>query len=392
MKSFKKFISEGRKEFIEKQKQDIETIRKRLEKTPTLSDAEMRAQNPKATAAYEKEVARKKALGGSTKTIKTPEGKIITNMPKGASTPEEVLSRLENKPKAPSSTSRPSTGGKPKVSRKISKPSGRLLNPPVEKSSVSKPAFKSDLELPKSTRTAAQKAKPGLYKVPTSRQLPKPAEVKVPSLPKTVSKPASVKPTAKPPTLKPKAIVPKQTSTQSMGKVVKDVLKTERQARSAERSAFAAGAKKALGNVGKAAGIVGAGIEAKQAYDVARREGASKRRSIGAGAARAIGGLAGGALGSAAGSILGVPGSVAGGVAGYQAGTEFGTKAYRALTGDPGKKLTTKGLQTNIRKAVPYEIRKQVPGQVRKGFSDFVTQAGKTYGQWSKSQGKVGNR
>ena len=296
-----------------------------------------------------------------------------------SSTPEEILSKIENKPS--SVTKRASTGNIVKVPVK---------KPKVSTASVSKPAFKSDLELPKSTRTAAQKATPGLYKVPTSRQLPKPAEIKVPSPPKTVSKLAAVEPTVKPPKLTSKALV--QTKPQSMGKVLKDVLKTERQARSAERSAFATGAKKTLGNIGKAAGIVGAGIEAKQAYDVARREGASRNRSIGAGAARAIGGLAGGALGGAVGSVLGVPGEIAGSVAGYKAGTEFGTKAYRALTGDPGKKLTTQGLQTNIRKAVPYEVRKNIPEPVRKGFSDFVTQAGKTYGQWSKSQSKVGNR
>lgn len=180
--------------------------------------------------------------------------------------------------------------------------------------------------------------------------------------------------------------------TQSVASTLKDVLKTQRDAKAAQRAAFATGAKKTLGNVGKAAGIIGAGLEAKTGYETARAQGASKKTAAATGGLKAAGALAGGAIGGALGSVLGVPGAIGGSVAGYTLGTKAGEAAAKALRGDYAKKFTTKNLQTNIRKAVPYSIRSQVPGQVRKGFSDFITQAGKTYGNWSKSQSKGGNK
>ena len=238
--------------------------------------------------------------------------------------------------------------------------------------------------IPKSTRTAAQKAKPGLYRVPTSRQLPAPAT------PKPALASAKIK---TPPVINAKSLARRQqaltrgeTTAKSVGRVVKDVMRSERQAKAASRAAFASSATKTLGNIGKTAGIIGAGLEAKAGYDAAKLAGASTKTAAATGALRAAGGLAGGAIGGALGGVLGVPGAVGGGIAGYTYGTKAGDWAAKALRGDYAKKFTTKDLQTNIRKAVPYSIRSQVPGQVRKGFSDFVTQAGKTYGNWAKGQ------
>jgi hypothetical protein len=180
--------------------------------------------------------------------------------------------------------------------------------------------------------------------------------------------------------------------TQSIASTLKDVLKTQRDAKAAQRAAFATGAKKTLGNIGKVAGLVGAGLEAKSGYDTARAQGASKKTAAATGGLKAAGALAGGAIGGALGGVLGVPGAIGGSVAGYTLGTKAGEAAAKALRGDYAKKFTTKDLQTNVRKAVPYSVRSQIPGQVRKGFSDFVTQAGKTYGNWAKSQQKQNNK
>ena len=344
MKSFKKFLEEQAKTQAE-----LDAARQKLANIPVLSDDEMRQQNPKATAAFEKEVRRKK-LGASVKTIKTPEGSIVTNMPSGSSTPEEILARLENKPETPSSTSRPSTGNKPKISRNITKPSGRLT------SSSPKPVSAA----PKVTSSSRTQAWQG----PTQ------------AAPKPTPAPAAQKP--------------------SLSSSIKDVLKSEREAKAAQKAALrttrATAATKLLGNLGRTAGIIGSGIEAKRSFEKARREGSSVKRSIGAGAAAGLGGYIGAGLGATAGSVLGIPGAIGGSVAGYEIGKNLGTAAYKAVTGDPYKKLTTKGVLTNIRKAVPYQIRSQVPAGARKAFRDLVTQTGKTYGNWSRSQQQGGNK
>ena len=114
--------------------------------------------------------------------------------------------------------------------------------------------------------------------------------------------------------------------------------------------------------------------------------GGSEKRSIGAGAARAIGSGLGGVIGGALGSVAGPIGSTIGATAGLTAGAELGSRAYNVITGDPKKKVTTQGVLTNIRRAVPQEIRAQVPANIRKGFTDFVKSAGKTYGDWQRSQ------
>jgi hypothetical protein len=358
MKSFRKFIKEekGRKEFVSQLQstKEVEAARKKLQNIPVLSDAEMRAQNPKATAAYEKEVERKKRLGKSIQTIKTPEGSIVTNMPKGSSTPEEILSRLETKSKA--------------QTKNIVKVPARKTK--IKPGAAPKPALKSD---------SLSKVNLGTYKSPKSSGVTyKPGTANLANL---KSVPAKATKSA--------ASVSR---TQSIASTLKDVLKTQRDAKAAQRAAFATGAKKTLGNIGKVAGLVGAGLEAKSGYDTARAQGASKKTAAATGGLKAAGALAGGAIGGALGGVLGVPGAIGGSVAGYTLGTKAGEAAAKALRGDYAKKFTTKDLQTNVRKAVPYSVRSQIPGQVRKGFSDFVTQAGKTYGQWSKSQSKGGNK
>lgn len=361
MKSFSKFINEGsgRKEYLEKK--EIEAARQKLKNTPELSPDQMRAQNPGPTAAYEKDAAERR---GRTVTVDTPEGQITAG---GASksgkipfqtsggkteyiTPDEAISRAETQAKK---------GPKKKIVK-------RSITPKSSTSSAAKPTSVSTPEV-KPVKVDLSK-----YKAP---------EVKLGSL-----KPVSAKATPK---ATPQASA-KPSVTAATRAAEREAAKTTgRAARSAARGAAAT---KVLGNVGKIAGVVGAGLEAKAGYDAARAAGASKRRAAGAGAAAALGGLAGGALGGAAGGVLGVPGAVGGGIAGYTAGTKAGEYLYKKLTGDPTKKLTTKDVQSNIRKIVPYSVRSAVPADARKTFSKFVTDAGRAYGNWSRSQGKGGNK
>ena len=356
MRSFKDiFEQQGRKEFLENRPQtpqEIDAARKKLAKIPVLSDDEMRAQNPGATAAYEKDAAERKGRkkGSTVRTVRTPEGSIVTNMPSGSSTPEEILARLENKPSSTSTsaTSRPSTGSKPK--------------------------FRSNTQ-----------RKPVVTPAPTT---PKPQNINLgdTSLPKT----------PKAPKVTPLSVsTPKPTSTMtpsSIGKAFDQVLQNREARKAAEKAKGALKFAKAVKGAGTALSVIGSGIEAKGGYDTARKEGASKKRALGAGVARGLGSFIGGGVGAAAGSVLGLPGAIAGGAAGYSLGTNVGTAAYKAVTGDPLKKLTTKSVLTNVRKAVPYEVRKQVPAGARKAFRDFVTQAGKSYGNWSRSQQQGGNK
>jgi hypothetical protein len=167
------------------------------------------------------------------------------------------------------------------------------------------------------------------------------------------------------------------------------VVKASKQIRSdiaAEKAAQRSKMMKGLGTAGKVLGVVQTGIEAKKGYDIAKEMGSSEKRSIGAGAARAIGSGLGGVVGGTLGSVAGPIGSAVGATAGITVGAELGSRAYNAITGDPKKKVTTQGVLTNIRKAVPQEIRSQVPQTVRKGFTDFVKSAGRTYGNWQRSQ------
>jgi len=181
------------------------------------------------------------------------------------------------------------------------------------------------------------------------------------------------------------------TKTTQSQRLADTVIKASKQIRSdiaAERASERAKMMKGLGTAGKVLGAVQTGIEAKKGYDIAKAMGSSERRSIGAGAARAIGSGLGGVVGGTLGSVAGPIGSAVGATAGITIGSQLGSRAYDVITGDPKKKVTTQGVLTNIRKAVPQEIRAQVPANVRKGFTDFVKSAGKTYGDWQRSQQK----
>ena len=218
---------------------------------------------------------------------------------------------------------------------------------------------------PKPTVQAKTNLKPVLAKVqkPTALKIPSPAAPKI--------KPLSA------------------TRTTQSQKLADTVVKVSKQIRSdiaAERAAERAKLVKGIGTVGKVLGAVQTGIEAKKGYDIAKAMGSSERRSIGAGAARAIGSGLGGVVGGTLGSVAGPIGSAVGATAGITIGSQLGSRAYDVITGDPKKKVTTQGVLTNIRKAVPQEIRAQVPQNVRKGFTDFVKSAGKTYGDWQRSQ------
>jgi len=229
-------------------------------------------------------------------------------------------------------------------------------------------------------------------KVTTS--LPQSKTTKV-TLPKPTLKPKVVAPTVaavKPKELKlPQPAAPKikplsATRTTQSQKLADTVVKVSKQIRSdiaAERAAERAKVMKGVGTASKVLGVVGTGIEAKKGYDIAKAMGSSQKRSVGAGAARAIGSGLGGVVGGTLGSVAGPIGSAI--------GAELGSKAYNVITGDPKKKVTTQGVLTNIRKAVPQSVRAQVPTDVRKGFTDFVKSAGKTYGDWQRSQ-QSGNK
>lgn len=197
--------------------------------------------------------------------------------------------------------------------------------------------------------------------------------------------------TSKAPKVSPLSVsTPKTTGASDIGKAVDQVFKNREARKAAQKAANMTKFVKGVNAAGTALSIVGSGVEAKGAYETARREGASQKRALGAGAARGLGSFIGGGVGATLGSALGLPGAIAGGAAGYGLGSNVGTAAYKAVTGDPLKKLTTQGLKTNIRKAVPYEIRKQVPAGARKAFGDFITQAGKSYGNWQRSQQQQG--
>jgi len=334
-----------------KTRSSVEAARERLASTPVLTDDEMRAQNPSATAAYEKDVKERRSRSV---TVDTPEGQITSG---GASrsgkipiqtssgktiyvTPDEAIARAEaglkppvkNKPKKIVSTTTPTpTAPKPTPTPTAPKP--------VAPSSVS-------LSL---TRSSAPKVSAG-------------------------------------PTLSVSTPKPEPITAGNLGKVVTDVMKTEREAKAAEKAAKAVKTAKTLSGAAKVAGLLGAGIEAKGAYDIARSKGAGFKTSVGAAAARGLGALGGAAVGGALGSVLGPVGSVAGGVAGYTAGSQLASKAYDVLRGDVTKPITSQSVLRNIRRAVPQEVRSQVPAGARKAFRDLVTSTGRSYGNWSRSQ------
>jgi len=368
MKSLKNFLEEqqGRKEFLEtrpKTETELNVQRKRLANIPVLTDDEMRAQNPGATAAYEKD-AKERRGRRRTVTVDTPEGQIIAGgtsksgkieikTPSGEIihvTPDEAVARTE-------AGLKPSVRNKPK--RVVSRSNASTQSAPAPAPAPIKPE-------PAATQNISLNRQPA----------PKPNV----GSPLTVSSP-------KPKPTKNKLLrIPRASQSQRLANTVVQAAKQVRTDMAAEKAAEKAKMMKGLGTAGKVLGLVQTGIEANKGYDIAKALGSSQKRSVGAGAARAIGSGLGGLVGGTFGSVLGPLGSAAGATAGLTVGAELGSKAYDVITGDPKKKVTTQGVLTNIRKAVPQEIRAQVPANVRKGFTDFVKSAGRTYGNWQRSQ------
>lgn len=266
---------------------------------------------------------------------------------------------VSNRP-GESKTIRPQKGpgrtgvlGKPKAGQMT----GAKIDPVKVTDITSKPKVTTSLPQAKVTKSTLTTAKPKELKIP------KPAAPKI--------KPLSA------------------TRTTQSQKLADTVVKAAKQVRSeiaAEKAAERAKVMKGIGTAGKVLGVVGTGIEAKKGYDIAKAMGSSQKRSIGAGAARAIGSGLGGVVGGTLGSVAGPVGSAVGATAGLTVGAELGSKAYNVITGDPKKKVTTQGVLTNIRKAVPQSVRAKVPTDVRKGFTNFVKSTGKTYGDWQRSQ------
>jgi len=285
---------------------------------------------------------------------------------------------VSNRP-GESKTIRPQKGpgrtgilGKPKA--------GQMVGAKIEPVKVADVTPKT----PKITGQGVVKTKPLSIPAP-----PKPvvqAKTNLKPAPVKVQKPTALKiPSPAAPKIKPLSA----TRTTQSQRLADTVIKASKQIRSdiaAERASERAKMMKGLGTAGKVLGAVQTGIEAKKGYDIAKAMGSSERRSIGAGAARATGSVLGGVVGGTLGSVAGPIGSAVGATAGITIGSQLGSRAYDVITGDPKKKVTTQGVLTNIRKAVPQEIRAQVPQNVRKGFTDFVKSAGRTYGDWQRSQ------
>ena len=234
--------------------------------------------------------------------------------------------------------------------------------------------------IPTSSRTTAQKAKPGIYKVPTSRQLPAPSPAPV-SKQLSTPAPTAVKTPPKevklPKPAKPKLTQPKVT-TKGIEKSITNALQADRKAADAakniEKAAKASKIAKGFKVATRIAAPVAAGLDAYGGYQAARETGASQKRSIGAGIARAAGGLIGGAAGGAVGSVLGPAGSVAGTVGGYGAGSELGTKIYNKLTGPVGKDFKVSDLSKNVKSGLK---------SAGKSYTTFVSQANKALAKYA---------
>jgi len=177
----------------------------------------------------------------------------------------------------------------------------------------------------------------------------------------------------------------------SSDKLANAVVKASNKVRAdiaAEKAKEAAKTVKQMGRLGALTTGIGAAVDAASIYKQKRgQEGFSRNRALGAAASQAGGGLTGAATGARlGGAIAGLPGAVVGGIAGYTAGSGVGKEIFNKITGDPSTKLTTKGVLTNIRKAVPQEVRAQVPANVRKTFVNLVKDTGRVYGNWRRSQ------
>lgn len=360
MKSFKQILSERRRDEI---KDAVETAKRMYQQS--LTGSQMREKNPEATAAFEK------SKGGPVRTVTNPESTIITNMPPSKTTPEEVYARLENKPTDKTT--------KKIVKKRVVKK--RIVKPPTKPEENINLSSNRKVDLPprqssltvSSSGPSSSSVNLGDTSLPKSPKTPKGSSIKI-------SAPRSTTP-----------------STERVTSAVKGILKAEREAKAAERAAqrasLASGASKFTKNLGRAAGLVGAGLEAKTGYETARGQGASQRTAAAIGGFRGAGALAGAATGARIGGLVaGLPGAVLGGIGGYAMGTNAADSLARGIRGDFGKQFNTKDLRRNIRNVVPYEIRSQVPANLRQDFGSFLTRAGRTYGDWRRSQRQNNNR
>lgn len=312
-------------------------------------------------------------------TYRTPESGVSWEVSKGwdkkvPSTPEEILQRVElsAEKKKKAQQIRQNVFQKPERVKKIS--TGN--NPPTPE------VIKPPVELPKSTRTSAQRVTPGISRIPTSRQLPAPALTPVATPASTVvsaPKPTEIK-LPKPQPIKKSAVTPKVTTpaapslSAEIQKGITGAKEAEKAAASAASSAKALKVAKAYRTIGRIATPVAAGLDAYGGYQAAREAGASKKRSIGAGIARAAGGVIGGGIGGAVGSVLGPVGSIAGTVSGYGAGADLGTKVYNKLTGPVGKDFKVSDLGKNIKSGI---------ASGKKSFKSFVAQADKSLSRYA---------
>lgn len=169
MKSFKKFISEK----ISEETQKIND-RQRLEKTPFLSDDEMRKQNPGATKAYEDDVKSRNKNPISKKNI-TVNNKPTSNIRRtidGIETnasPEDIdkikkafQKSPEKSTSRPGESSRPKTSTKSKVTKSVQRPTDRMSG--IDPQPTKKPPVVQQSKVSQAIKNQAKDASKALTK------------------------------------------------------------------------------------------------------------------------------------------------------------------------------------------------------------------------------------
>lgn len=278
MKSFKQFISEKRSEEIEKI-----TDRQRLERTPFLTDDEMRKQNPGATKAYEDDVASRKKTSNPSQGAKNPKSKrniTVNNSPGPNPNPRRIVGGIEtNAPDKDIAKLQRSFEKSPDKSTSKPGESSRPTSPKPETVSQSEVSKKQD----KFRKTSSGSS---TYK-PTSK-----------GIQDTVA--SGNKPR-----------IPKKDLSKQLANITKSSYKAS------------------VPIAKKVGGRVLPGVEAALSVAAERQKGSGWLRS----AAKAATVAAGGALGATAGSVAGPVGSIAGGYGGAVAAD----KAFDAIAGKNAK-------------------------------------------------------
>lgn len=362
MKSFNQFISERRSD-------DIEKLRQQLQNPKFLSDAEMRAQNPQATAAYEKEAARQKIktpekgvtieVGGKGKSaeglvpVRTREGKTIYV------SPEEAFSRAE---------------------QEISIKKSQKYNKPV------KPESTSNIPL---NRQPAPKPDAG---APLTVSTPKPAAPK--------PKPTPAAPTATPTaTQTGRRLSRGARASVITPRALEAALTKNRQqtalAQQAQNTKAAVQNAKTLKNVAKVGTGIGAYLDFQRASQEVRNQGGGDRRATARGALEAGARIVGSGAGFLAGTPLGPVGQIAGAVGGGEVAVKKTGQAFERIFGKPGDPVTRQSVASNIkslyREKVPQKIRSQVSPQAKQTFSGFLNKAADFANKAYKGYAKVKN-